>query len=108
MKIYETVIFLQGDDYTQAEEVADAATKAALGDDDPFWPGLYRGCAEWVEALREYLMQWEYGEPVEPYDGPETPWGSSDDVDISDGYAVAWNTRYGYAGLTRVKEGEES
>lgn len=104
MTRYETVIFLQGDDYDEAVAVADAATKSVVGEDNAYWPGLYRGCVEWVTALRSHLMQWESNEPVEPYDGPDEPWGSYDDVDVSDGYAVTWNTSYGYAGLTRVIE----
>lgn len=117
---YETVIFLQGDDYLEAEETADEATASSVGEVDPWWPGLYRGCAEWTRALFDHLMQWEYGEGTDD-ESTEPPWGSSDDTayftksgrhytgkgTLRNGYAVSYNTGLSYAGLTRVTTRKE-
>lgn len=94
MKIYQTVIFLDGDDYDEWEALMyPDRTPVVL----PFPSGH--------DAALAYLMQWEYGEPTEEYD--HEPWGSADYTHKVDGYVMSWNTRLSYASLTRVTEKED-
>jgi hypothetical protein len=98
MSRYETVVFLQGDDYDEAMREVDQVTK---DDESAHW----RTAPAW-DALYNYLMQWEYGEPTgHEYSVP--PWGSNDHTDDShEGYVVAWNDGLGYVSLNRVSSGE--
>ena len=79
---YETVIFLDGDSFDEADEAANAHE------------GSYG------EGLFEYLSQWEYGDGVERHATP--PWGWRDDTYAFDGYIVAVNHGLAYASLTRI------
>lgn len=91
MKIYETVIFLQGDDYDAWEAIAYPEREGvSLG-----WPNEQAGL--------DYLMQWEYGEPTgDEYTEP--PWGGGDQTHEIDGYVMSWHTGLSYASLTRITE----
>jgi hypothetical protein len=76
-KIIENVIFLQGDNATEALNILDnKGEKAAL----------------------EYLKQWHY--PGEHEELTEQPHGNNDCVFESAGYSMAYNTNIGYIGLT--------
>lgn len=56
------------------------------------------------DALFEYLLQWEYGEPGEVYS--DIPWGTYDVTNFieQDGieYCVAYNWNLAYVSLTEV------
>lgn len=92
MKIYETVIFLDGDEYDDWEALM-----------YPGRDGVSMGWPDGHDAALAYLMQWEYGEPTGTvYD--HEPWGSSDYTHEVDGYVMAWNVGLSYASLTRVKD----
>lgn len=94
MKIYETVIFLQGDDYDEWEALM-------YPDREPAYLPFPSG----HDAALAHLMQWEYGEGTEEYTNP--PWGSRDDTHEVDGYVMSWNAGLSYASLTRITEKED-
>lgn len=91
MKVYETVIFLQGDDYDEWEAIMYPDRSPGVL---PFPSGH--------DAALEYLMQWEYGEPTEEYDTP--PWGDADNTHEVDGYVMSWHPGLSYASLTRITD----
>ena len=103
---YGCVVSAQGDDYSEAEAVADRAT---FKEGDVFWPGLYRGCKEWVDALYEHLLQWDMGEATsdEVFDDGVTLdeiKGWQGDCAIKGrgaDYVVTWDTRFGIVSLYR-------
>lgn len=76
---YAHIIFLQGDDYDQADQFAEAQD-------------------EWCAGMVEYLSQWENGE--EEITGSIGN-GTSDSVEYVGDFVLTWNTRMGYAGLAR-------
>lgn len=91
---YETIIFLQGDDYDEAMRECGAYV--------PGDPAVIYTYAEQWSALFEHLRQWDYGEPTDSR-SDVAPWGTFDETDDShDGYVVAWNSLMGYCSLTRV------
>jgi hypothetical protein len=93
--VYETVVFLDGDDYDEWEALM-----------YPDRDGVSLGWPDGKEAAMEHLKQWEYGEPTEPYGAP--PWGSSDYTYEAPGYVMSWNVGLSYASLTRVTNREEN
>jgi len=85
---YISIVFLQGDEALPALEIYDV---------------------QGVDALFEYLCQWDYGDyGGQGYD--ESPAGDSDDVieyrsKSGERYEINLNESLGYAGLYRVFEG---
>jgi hypothetical protein len=91
-RIYETVIFLDGDGYDEWE--------ALMYPDRT--PGVLPFPSGHEDALA-HLMQWEYGEATGyAYDTP--PWGGGDDTYKVDGYVMSWRPNLSYASLTRITE----
>lgn len=80
---YRTVVFIQGEESDKPFDI--------LHEDG-------------VEALFEYLLQWEYGEAGELFD--TKPWGTWDEVEyLAQGeteYAVSWNWNLAYVSLTEI------
>jgi hypothetical protein len=93
--IYETVIYLDGDDYDEWEAL--------------MYPGREPGYLPFPtghDAAFDHLMQWEYGEPTDhEYDTP--PWGGDEYTYEKDGYVMAWHAGLAHASLTRVTNREE-
>lgn len=90
------------DDYDEAVAVADAATRETVGADAPSWPGLYRGCTEWVSALVEYLSEWDYGDPVECESDRPGIVGPEWDEREHGGYLLQWSNPYSSVALYRM------
>lgn len=104
---YETIISLSGDNYRPFEEAlypeadpADLIRGFLMGPTDP-------------KAALEYLQQWDYGDPTEPYAPPTLdpndpryyPWGTYDETYETDEYVMAWSTGLSHATLYRKVEG---
>ena len=107
---YETVIFLQGDDYQQFE--AELYPDASAED---LHQGMLLGWKDHKAAFA-HLLQWEDGEGRPWHSTP--PWGDGDDTigftrkgafspvrdvrRMRSGYVMSWHTGLSYASLTRV------
>lgn len=94
MKIYETVIFLQGDDYDEWEALM-------YPDREPGYLPFPSG----HDAAFDHLMQWEYGESTDTYTLP--PWGSDERTYEHNGYVMAWHPGLGHVSLNRITEKED-
>lgn len=79
---YETVIFLDSDDFNEADAAADAHESS------------------WVDGMLDHLMQWEHGDGVERHVSP--PWGYHDTEYVRDGYVLAVNHGLAYVSLNRI------
>ena len=82
---YHDIVFMSGDDATEALENLDQH-----GED----------------RAMEHLAQWDYGSENEHSPATRKPWGTSDHVvqtqlDNGDIYYMSYNTRLGYIGLSR-------
>ena len=82
---YHDIVFMSGDDATEALEILDQH-----GED----------------RAMEYLAQWDYGGENEHSPSTRKPWGTSDHVvqtqlDSGDIYFMSYNQRRGYIGLVR-------
>ena len=78
MQQWADIVFLDGDDYIEAESAVDS------------------GAYTWLE----YMQQWDYGDIGEVRDS--SPAGTRDDVWQEDGYEISLNRSIGYAGLCRL------
>jgi len=87
---YETVVYLDGDDYDEWEAIMYPDRS----------PGFLPFPTGHDDALA-HLMQWEYGEAGgDVYTLP--PWGSDERTHTVDGYVMAWHPGLGHVSLTRV------
>lgn len=85
MKKYANIVFIQSSDETQEPET------------------IYHD--QGIDALFQYLKQWDYGEY---HDVENTPnFGTSDRRFYIDDYIVIVNSGMPYFGLTRIIESEE-
>lgn len=75
---YQTIVFLQGDDYPEFEKALDLGTSEAF----------------------EYLSQWETGDESESRE--TAPWGTHDQTVHFPGYVMSWNSGLSYASLTKI------
>lgn len=73
---YQDVVFMQGDDAIEPLQILDD---------------------KGVEAVAEYLGQWDYGEG----EHVDFPAGDDDDIEEAGDYIVIWNSRLGYIGMVR-------
>ncbi len=93
------------DDYDQAVHHADVVVRRAIGRDR--YPGLYRGTLEWVDALVDYLGQWDYGDNGECKQGkPATPGYGWEQVEHN-GYLLEWSEPWASVALYRIERGCE-
>jgi len=87
-QFYENIVFIQGSDAVEAMEILDLQGQ---------------------DALLEYLLQWDTGDPCDLSETP--PWGTGDQLVIfpeKDAHLVlSYNTRLSYCGLCRVINGGE-
>lgn len=109
-KRYAHLVSLQGDEYRDAEAIADKAASDAAGESATV-SGRYTGCREWVDALAEYLAQWDYGDPTEDdvFGTTRTAQelrATSDRFDDRGEYILSWDTGLQIASLYRVSEPE--
>jgi hypothetical protein len=79
MTRYERIVFLQGDEATEAMAMLDEH-----GED----------------RLMDHLAQWDCGDRGDVHEEPAS--GSSDDVHESNGFRLTYNARLGYCGLERI------
>jgi hypothetical protein len=91
--MYESIIFMQGDDANQPLDLLYSRES-----DDSI---VYHGpTAESVTAALEYLRQWDNGDATEQCADPSS--GTSDDTWEQDGYRLSASLSYGYIGLERI------
>lgn len=76
---YQTIVFLQGDDYPEFEKALNLGTGEAF----------------------EYLSQWESGDVGEIRN--TAPWGAFDQTVNFPGYVMSWNPSLSYASLTKIR-----
>lgn len=101
MTTFRNVIYLSGDDYTEAEEHLYPGRT-----ENQVFHGIYMGPPD-IDALFRYLMQWEMDGDGELYNSP--PWGTGDNTrEFNDGeYVLSWSTTYGHCALTHVTEPDD-
>jgi hypothetical protein len=84
MKVYYSIVFMQGDDASEAFKVLDS---------------------EGNEGLLNYLKQWDFGGESENHltRSEKKPWGTSDKLITIGKYTISYNKNFGYVSLTRCE-----